>query len=1470
MVPAKSLTPIQQKLLSSYQKLSATRQRVLQMFAIAYAPITRSKMLECLIQVGIVDDDGNRLNSSRLKTHIDSLISARLVLQQQVNVSPRCNPEIAEIAARDVVQAGSFAEMAKTIQAIAPVPHPRGPKLPRRFDSNEQFLREFRIALYGDRFDQIEELLEEYYNNKLFNHHISKLDLKEIVLTVFNNPFDPEWFAQLLPSWHDDSLATILTEAELTLVPAPVPYRYLCDLYNQSHPDEGPIPRNGVDHPPAAPNPEAAQNNGNGTPASSVANGTGTATVAAKAESKSSGDSPQCPTYLQLVLVQHLIWRGDLASAKTVLETVPNRSQDAAAVFWGWLSFLEGNIEEAIAHYTLALKSYRKAKRKKNGYFNTAGGVFFILALLKEGSVHRLHEAQTYCEIMAKQRGHWLQTTYDLLSRMIRVQQGDLSQKYYLSVQAQSTISTAKRHSLERLINGLCFYWADRDKASKVLAKQIKAACDSAHTAEFTWLAAELASLLIRVSGGKRYVKSTQAFFQANSQSTPLVDLIRPLEAWELSLKALTNLKKDDLAPVQEAEKRMVWNVTLYGGNTWMLQPREQKVTKSGKWSKGRNIAIKRLYGDRAEFDYLTPHDQKVLNHLQAYRSYDYYYGGTEYKFEDGAMLALVGHPNVYWDDNPTIKIDVVKGEPELLVEDKGDGTLDISFSLKPESENAIAVYKESPTRIKVIEITDDYRQISKILGSKNTLTVPFSAKDQVLSAINSISSLVTVHSDIGGGMESVEEVPADATPHLHLLPSGEGLSVSLLCRPFSEAGPYYAPGSGGKNVVTEIEGQRLQTNRNLQLEQDLALAAVTRCPTLARYGETEHEWLMQDPEDCLELLCELQDLGEGVVVEWPEGETMRVSHRAGFGQFHLNIGQQQDWFAATGELKLDDQNVLTMRQLLALLEQTTSRFIQLDDGQFVALTNEFRKRLDEMRSFAEQHGDGLRFHPLASLAMDDMFEDMEHVKADKHWKQAVKKIREMESFEPELPSTLQADLRDYQQDGFEWMSRLAYWGVGACLADDMGLGKTLQALSVILTRAPDGPTLIIAPTSVGMNWMGEAQKFAPTLNPMQFGSGDRQTLLDNLKPFDMLVCTYGLLQQDEVAAMLAGVEWQTIVLDEAQAIKNANTKRSKAAMQLNSSFKVLTTGTPIENHLGELWNLFRFINPGLLGSMDKFNQRFAYPIERDNDKYARTRLKKLISPFILRRTKNQVLDELPSRTEITLQVELSKEEMAMYEALRREAVDRLSDTNQDLNAGTKHLQVLAEIMKLRRMCCNPRLILPETDLMGSKLEVFGEVLEELLENRHKALVFSQFVDHLTIIRNYLDEKNIHYQYLDGSTPAKARKQRVDAFQSGDGDVFLISLKAGGTGLNLTAADYVIHMDPWWNPAVEDQASDRAHRIGQKRPVTIYRLVAQHTIEEKIVALHHQKRDLADSLLDGTDMSGKISTDDLIKLMSEG
>ncbi|MEE9352612.1 MAG: DEAD/DEAH box helicase, partial [Thiotrichaceae bacterium] len=377
----------------------------------------------------------------------------------------------------------------------------------------------------------------------------------------------------------------------------------------------------------------------------------------------------------------------------------------------------------------------------------------------------------------------------------------------------------------------------------------------------------------------------------------------------------------------------------------------------------------------------------------------------------------------------------------------------------------------------------------------------------------------------------------------------------------------------------------------------------------------------------------------------------------------------------------------------------------------------------------------------------------------------------------------------------------------------------------------------------------------------------NRQDILKTLKPYDLIICSYGLLPQD--ADFIGDVKWTTALLDEAQAIKNIGTKRTKAAWNLTADFKLITTGTPIENHLGELWSLFRYLNPGLLGTQDHFTRMFMAPIERFKDKNASHNLRQLIQPFILRRLKSQVLQELPPRTEITHSVPLSKEERALYEAVRQKAITKFVKNDRETDANTNPIQILAEITKLRLASCHPRLVMENSPLPGSKLQAFGEILEELLDNNHKALVFSQFVKHLSILREYLDEQGISYQYLDGSTPQTKRKQAVDAFQDGKGDVFLISLKAGGSGLNLTAADYVIHMDPWWNPAVEDQASDRAHRIGQQRPVTIYRLVAENTIEEKIVKLHQRKRDLADNLLEGTDISGKMNAGEMLRLIQD-
>ncbi|MCF6283968.1 MAG: DEAD/DEAH box helicase, partial [Candidatus Hydrogenedentes bacterium] len=832
---------------------------------------------------------------------------------------------------------------------------------------------------------------------------------------------------------------------------------------------------------------------------------------------------------------------------------------------------------------------------------------------------------------------------------------------------------------------------------------------------------------------------------------------------------------------------------------------------------------------------------------------------GVDYYLPTRALTALVGHPHIFLMDT-TISVDVVAATPELQVT-KTKRALKLTMNPpKPENDD-VYVERVGDSRIVVYEYTPEICQVAKIVGKG--VEAPAKAKEDVLKAVGNVASMVTVHSDIGIADASIPKVDADATPLLQLLPSGEGLIVQLRIQPLPDGGPLFPPGAGGTAVIAEVEGTRIQTERNFETEKKNADEVIAACATLSNAEAWEGEWQLDEPESCLEFLVELEACEATMRVQWPKGQNYNIQGSAGMGQFRAKINGGHNWFELSGEVKVDDDLVLDMQRLLELTETSKSRFVDLGNGQFLALTRSFRKKLDELRGLGEMGDKGLRMHALAAPAMDDLVEQAASVKANKKWKDQVQRLQKARELDPKIPSTLQATLRDYQIDGYKWLARLAEWGVGACLADDMGLGKTVQILAVMLERATDGPQLVIAPTSVCMNWEDEARRFAPTLKVHRFGVGDREELMRDLGTFDVVVASYGLLHSE--SALFKEVDWQTIVLDEAQAIKNMATKRSKAAMDLNGSFKIIATGTPIENHLGELWNLYRFINPGFLGSADSFNKKFALPIEKYKDKDTRQHLRQLIQPFILRRLKGDVLDELPPRTDIVLHVELSKEERAFYEAIRQQALKNLSDVKAE--PGKHHVRILAEIMRLRRACCNTQLVDEKSTLPSAKLEVFEAVLDELLENRHKALVFSQFVGHLNLLRALLDKKGISYQYLDGSTPAKKRKKAVDAFQAGEGDLFLISLKAGGVGLNLTAADYVIHMDPWWNPAVEDQASDRAHRIGQQRPVTVYRLVAKDTIEDQIVDLHHQKRDLASSLLEGSDMAGKVTAEQLLALL---
>ena len=1091
----------------------------------------------------------------------------------------------------------------------------------------------------------------------------------------------------------------------------------------------------------------------------------------------------------------------------------------------------------------------RKSKTNKRKLFvPDLPGLFYTVSLLTSPGAQALKSAKEQCDDGCKMRQAQF---YPAIKSLVEhLKNGTPLEVKQAALQYQS---------LDDFFVRLACFWQDvvPTESDRRHLKNLFALCQR-HG--YAWVAAEIAQLYLQQF--QESIDPGAGFddWHAAHGLHPLYAALQRQETWQRALSALSQLKT---VATSGADSRIAWFIECES-HFVNLEPREQKRNAKGIWSKGRPIALKRLSYDQDSLPGISEQDKKVASCIK--KSYDNYYGASDYEINgEKALPFLISHPHVYWLDAPDVRIDISRGEPALVMQQQGDK---IHMQLEPAMhvDDGVIWRKQTPTRLVVYPGSAEIRQIAGIIGKG--LSVPANAKSQLVDVIAAIAPHLNIHSDLPELAQHISRIEADEKMYAHLLPLKDGLRVQFLVRPLPE-GSWFTPGKGSANVVGEHQGSAVQTTRNLAQEQQLLDTLLNHCHALNQAEQQGQEWELDHPELCLELLSELNELKltltEGLKsrleLVWPEGERFRIKSTGSLAQLHLSIKKQGDWFVAGGELQLNDGKVLALRELLQMVNGANGRFLPLGDNQFLALTESFKKRLLELNALSDSVGkDGVRVSQLASGLLAELADEVGDLEADAAWQTQLQKLSALADYQPQLPSTLQATLRDYQLEGYQWLSRLAYWGVGACLADDMGLGKTVQTLAVLLERAPRGPALVVAPISVAMNWQAETARFAPTLKVRAY---HQNRTLEDLGPFDLVVASYGMLQQDDAA--FAQIDWHTVVLDEAQVIKNAATKRSQAAMALKAEFRIIASGTPVENHLGELWNLFRFINPGLLGSKERFTERFATPIER-GDKQARSHLKKLIQPFILRRTKTQVLSELPARTEITLQVELSDQERHLYEALRLEALDKIEHMSPEQG---KSMQVLAEITKLRRFCCHPQLVMKQTDVSGSKLAVFAETLEELLDNNHKALVFSQFVDHLAIVRAWLEEKGISYQYLDGSTLPAQRRQRVEAFQSGQGDVFLISLKAGGTGLNLTAADYVIHLDPWWNPAVEDQASDRAHRMGQLRPVTIYRLVTKQTIEEKIIALHAQKRDLADSLLEGGDVSAKLDTAALLRLLKD-
>jgi hypothetical protein len=566
-------------------------------------------------------------------------------------------------------------------------------------------------------------------------------------------------------------------------------------------------------------------------------------------------------------------------------------------------------------------------------------------------------------------------------------------------------------------------------------------------------------------------------------------------------------------------------------------------------------------------------------------------------------------------------------------------------------------------------------------------------------------------------------------------------------------------------------------------------------------------------------------------------------------GNITLSVTSGVDWFDLDGEIDFDGVSA-TLPELLRALRRGET-MVRLGDGTFGMLPEAWLKKYAPLAEMGAVEGDRLRFRPAQAGLLDALLASQPEVSIDAQFAKARAQLREFAGVSAaKAPRTFRGQLRPYQEAGLGWLSFLRQFGFGGCLADDMGLGKTIQVLAMLAgrPRRNSRPSIVVVPKSLVWNWEQEAARFAPKLRVLAHVGPERAAsataLRRSLAGVDLLVTTYGVLRKD--AVFLREIEADYVILDEAQAIKNADSESAKAARLLRGDHRLALSGTPIENHLGELWSLIEFLNPGMLGTARAFG---AASGARRLEPETVASLARALRPFILRRTKEEVAPELPRKHEETILCEMEPEQHRLYDELRTHYRGSLLGKIAKDGLGKSKIQVLEALLRLRQVACHPGLVDQKYTARGSgKMDVLLARLEEIQREGHKALVFSQFTSFLGLVRDRLDAAKVPYEYLDGQT--QDRQARVARFQTDDAcPLFLLSLKAGGVGLNLTAADYVFILDPWWNPAVEAQAVDRAHRIGQSKRVFVYRLLCRDTVEEKVAALQETKRDLAASII---------------------
>lgn len=983
---------------------------------------------------------------------------------------------------------------------------------------------------------------------------------------------------------------------------------------------------------------------------------------------------------------------------------------------------------------------------------------------------------------------------------------------------------------VDTLVPALVDHWTGATSPSTPPLRGLLAMASEMRTRGFVWLAREFD----RLAEGKR--------------NSAFLALMGCKERWELALDALDAVVTPEEALDVPADSEIWWDVapgsSLVAVEAYLCTPRGPK---------GKRIHLSRLKNDASLP--LDDHDRRIVSTLATFVDH------SPSGYPNSALLTLVGHPRVR---EGGIKVEIARGEPRLCVRSTAAGA---RLALEPArfDHTGTAVRRqEDAARLIVTTSTPAANRILEALGPEG-VEVPRSGLARMGEVLGGISGLI--------GVEAAETLvngskAGDSRIHVQLFRGANGLRIRFRVVPGGPGGTALRPGVPPEEIVVSA-GEGLVTHkRDLVAERWRLDDVVTRCPTLASLPRDGEDFIARELETCLELLVELGAVGSEIVLAWPEGKAIAIPAERSGSQIRVRMKRSDDdsWLDVEARLVVDENRIIEMRELLDMASRGTGRFLPIGEDQWLALTEGLRGKLLALGRMRELTPDG-RLSPALLPALDEVVEGLD-VSMEEELARIRSELEGAARLSPRVPRDFAAELRDYQRDGFLFLVRRAEAGLGACLADDMGLGKTVQALALLLHRRKKGPALVVAPMSVCRNWEEEVRRFAPSLRIRRLGEGDREGLVKTCAAGDVVLASYGLLVSEE--KLLSSRVWSTVVFDEAHALKNATTRRAAAARSLDARARVALTGTPVENRISELHSLFDVLVPGLLGSRSSFDRTFGRAVT-DGDREATSLLRRIVRPFVLRRTKAEVLAELPPKTELLRMVVPTEEHFAFYEAARQRAVERMTAAREGRRArGPARIEMLAELMRLRRAAIDPRLVGGEDAPAGTKIEALLELVDELRAEGHRALVFSQFLEVLDLAQRGLEGRSIECLRLDGTMTAEARKVAIDAFQSGQGDVFLSSLKAGGVGLNLTAADFVVLLDPWWNPAVEDQAADRAHRIGQTRPVTVARLVTEGTIEEKVLTLHASKRKLYEDVVADADGSGVLDLDALAALIDYG